>query len=129
MNGKSQLFKNVSPSKRSYIGISSIISGIGFYFTISKTKSFARVELYIRSNNVAFEELKQQSAEICSLFGKSLIWEEMSKDFRVKFEKENVELKKQENWNGIISNLTDEMVKFYDALQPSLEKVKISLKS
>lgn len=128
MNAKSQLFKNVSPSKRSYIGISSVISGIGFYFTISKTKSFARVELYIRSNKFAFEELKQQSEEINSLFGKSLIWEEMSKDFRVKFEKENVEFENRENWNGIISNLTYEMVKFYDALQPSLEKIKISLK-
>lgn len=124
MNSKSQLFRNISPSKRSYIGINSIISGIGFYFTISKTKNFARLEVYIRSNKITFEKLKQQSAEIESLFGEKLTFEEMKKDSRIKFEIENVELENQENWSEIITFLTDKMIEFYDALQPSLEKIK-----
>jgi hypothetical protein len=125
MNNKSQLFQNVSPSKRSYIGISSIISGIGFYFTISKTKSFARVELYFRSNKTAFEELKKQKAEMNLLFGNDLIWEELRKDFRIKFEAKNVEFGNKENWKEIIANLTDKMIQFYNTIQPSLEKVKV----
>lgn len=129
MNTKSTLFRNISPSKRSYIGINSVISGIGFYFTVSKTKNFVRVELYVRSNNRAFEQLKAQNSEIESAFGESLVWESLRKDSRVKFERENFNLENREDWDEIASFLTDKMIAFYNGLQPALEKVKNQLKA
>ncbi len=129
MNSKSELFKDVSPSKRSYIGTNSIISGIGFYFTIFKTKNFARVEMYFRSGKFNFEELRKYRAEIELLFGNTLIWEEMRKDSRVKYEKENIEFENRENWKEAISFLTEEMVSLYNAFQPSLENLKNQMNS
>lgn len=124
MNAKSQLFRNISPSKRSYIGIGSAISGVGFYFTISKVKKFARVELYVRNGKFTLEDFKQYSLEIESLFGEKLAWEEMKKDARIKLEKKQVEFANQENWSEIINFLTDKMIKLYDALTPAIEKIK-----
>lgn len=124
MNSKSQLFKNISPSKRSYIGINSAISGIGFYFTISKVKKFARVELYIRNGKVTLEDFRQYSLEIESLFEESLTWEVMKKDARIKFEIEQVEFANQEKWNEVINFLTNKMIKLYEALNPTIEKIK-----
>jgi hypothetical protein len=133
MNSKSQLFRNVSPSKRSYIGINSIISGIGFYFTISKTKKFARIELYIRTNertnDLAFNELFFYKSEIENAFGENLIWENLKKDSRIKYEKDSVDIENVENWNSIIAFMTDSMIRFYDSFQPALEKVKKAMKS
>jgi len=129
INSKSDLFKDVSPSSRGYIGTNSIISGIGFYFTISKTKRFARVELYIRSNKFAFNELRSLQTEIEILFGSSLIWEEMKSDCRVKFEKQNVDFENSANWNPTIDFLIQTMLRFYDSFQQSLAKVKSTLKS
>ncbi len=129
MNLKSQLFRNNSPSKRSYIGINSIIPGISFYFTLSKTKRFARVELYIRDNKFAFNELKSLQSEIETVFGDNLTYEELRKDCRIKYEKEGVDFENANDWNLIINFLTDTMIRFYDSFQTSLTKIKTELKS
>lgn len=129
MNSKSQLFQKVAPSTRNYIGISSIISGIGFWFNVSKTKGFARVELYFRGHKTTFHELRSFQLEIEQTFGNSLIWEDLRNDSRIKFEKDGFDFEDNEQWNEVINFLTDTMIQFYDAFQPSLKKVKIKLKS
>ncbi len=129
MNAKSQLFKGVAPSTRNYIGISSVISGIGFYFNVSKTKRFARVELYFRGHRIAFNELKMLQSEIEQSFGENLFWEALRNDSRIKFEKDGFDFEDVDNWNESIKFLTDFMIRFYDSFQPSLNKVKARLKS
>lgn len=129
MNLKSQIFRNIAPSKRSYIGINSIIPGIGFYFTISKTKRFARVELYIRDNKSAFNGLKSLQPEVETIFGDNLIYEQLRKDCRIKYEKESVDFENANDWNLIINFLIDTMIRFYDSFQTSLTKIKNELKS
>lgn len=129
MIAKSQLFQNIAPSTRNYIGISSIISGIGFWFNVSKTKGFARVELYFKGHRAVFHELKLLQAEIEQSFGKSLIWEELRNDSRIKFEKDGFDFEDSEQWNEAIKFLTDSMIRFYDSFQPFLIKVKAKLKS
>lgn len=127
MLSKSQLFRDISPSTGSSIGIGSGISGVGFWFSVSKTKGAARVELYFKGNKAVFDELKLLRPEIEQSFGNSLVWEEMKKDSRIKFEKDGFDF--ENDWNVIIIFLTDCMIQFYDSFQPSLSKVKAKLKS
>lgn len=129
INAKSPIFKNVSPSSKNYIGISAIYSGMSFYFTVSKTQNFGRIELYIRSNDEAFEALKKQSSEIEAQFGNKLVWHHMKKDCKVKYEIEIKNLENKESWNVIASSMTTNMIKLYDAFQPFLENLKRQMKS
>lgn len=126
MNSKSSLFRNVKSTNRNYLGISSPYPGMSFYFTISKAQKFARVELYIRSNDDAFIKLKEQTSEIETLFGDRVIWKHMKKDSKVKYEVEIDDLENRDSWKEIISLITSKMINFYNALQPSLERLKAS---
>lgn len=128
MNAKSELFKEISPSTRGYVGTNSIVSGARFYFSISKTKRYARVELYINKKPI-FQELVSMRQEIEALFGNNLVWEEMKNDCRIKFVKEAVDFEDRDDWNAIINFMIDTMIRFYDSFQPSLGKVKNTLKS
>lgn len=125
---KSELFKNISPKKDNWISAGSGISGVPFTFVILKT--YARVETYIdtgdkNENKRLFDYLHQNKEAIETAFGEALTWERLD-DKRASRICSGIDCNPydRENWDFIISELTDRMVRFEKALRDYLKKYK-----
>jgi len=128
MSKKSELFKNISPKKDSWINAGSGIAGVPFTFAI--TKAYARVELYIdmgdkAENKKLFDYLYQNKEEIENAFGDTMIWERLDDK---KASRISSSIYKnyydRENWDFIITELTERMVRLEKVLSNYLRKYK-----
>lgn len=126
MAKKSELFKNISPKKDNWINAGSGISGVPFTFAISK--AYARVELYIDTgdkdeNKKLFDYLHQSKEAIEAAFGEAMTWERLD-DKRASRISSSIDKNSydRENWDFIITELTERMVRFEKALRDYLKK-------
>jgi len=128
MAKKSELFKNISPKKDNWISAGSGIAGVPFTFAISKV--YARVELYIDTgdkveNKKLFDYLHQNKEAIEAAFGEAMTWERLD-DKRASRISSSIDKNSydRENWDFIIPELTERMVRFEKALRDYLKKYK-----
>jgi hypothetical protein len=128
MAKKSELFKNISPKKDNWINAGSGIAGVPFTFAISK--AYARVELYIDTvdkaeNKKLFDYLHQSKEAIETAFGEAMTWERLD-DKRASRISSSIDKNSydRENWDFIITELTERMERFEKALRDYLKKYK-----
>lgn len=117
MNEKSELFKNVSPSKDNWLGCGSGHSGLAYIF--NATGNFARIELWINRGNQEenkriFDKLKEKRESIEGAFGDELEWQRLDagKGSRIAYYLNEVSIFEENDWFRMIEFLTDNMVKF-----------------
>ena len=128
MNEKSDLFKNISPSKDNWIGCGSGYSGLAYNFVI--TSNYARVELWINKgvqeeNKEIFDSIYTFKGEIESSFGDQLDWQRRDdgKGSRIAYWLRDVNVFNEEDWSEMINFLTTNMVKFEMAMKDILRAV------
>jgi hypothetical protein len=128
MNEKSDLFKNISPSKDNWIGCGSGYSGLAYNFVI--TSNYARIELWINKgaqedNKEIFDSIYKFKGEIESSFGDQLDWQRRDdgKGSRIAYWLRYVNVFNEEDWPEMINFLTSNMVKFEIAMKKVLRSV------
>lgn len=124
MNEKSELFKNISPSKDNWIGCGSGYSGLAYNFVI--TGNYARVELWINrglqeENKKIFDRIYDHKDEIETSFGDKLDWQRLEdgKGSRITYWLKDVSVFNEEDWDKMITFMTTNMIR----LEKSLKKV------
>ena len=128
MKSKSDLFRNKSTTKENWIATGAGISGVSYNFAI--TKSSARIELYIRSdqkekNKEIFDYMYSNKQTIESSINNKIIWERFEdKDaskLYINIEKNYFE---KENWQILIDLLVDNMIYFHKVIDGYLKEFK-----
>ncbi|MGI6742669.1 MAG: DUF4268 domain-containing protein [Eubacteriales bacterium] len=128
MNKKSELFKDISPSKDNWISCGSGYSSIVYSFVISR--SFAKIELYIskgtqEENKRIFDRIYGFKDTLESSFGNQLDWQrlEKRKASRIAYDLKDVNINNKEDWPKMISFMTSNMIKFEKAMKDILKEV------
>lgn len=128
MNEKSDLFKNISPSKDNWISCGSGHSGLAYAFVI--TGNFTRLELWINKgtkeeNKQIFDKFLSRKEQIESKFGNQLDWQRLDdgKGSRVAFYLNDVSVFNEEDWDKMIEFMTGNMIKFEKAIKDILPEV------
>lgn len=130
MNEKSDLFKNISPSKDHWVGTGTGISNVAYNFVV--TGSNARVEVYMQrplkeENKLIFDELKKYKEQIENEFGDSLVWERLDKKkaSRIKYLQEDVSIFNENDWPMMIDFLVDSMIRLERAFREPILQERI----
>jgi len=128
-----KLHANRSATKHNWIGTSAGKRGFMYAYTVNQNNS--TVELYIdrggdskEENERMFDNLKQNKAEIESVFGEKLEWERLEtkracrivKRFSLGGYRTN-----EEQWPGIHDKMVDAMIKLEKAIGPHIKKLEI----
>jgi len=128
MNEKSDLFKNISPSKDNWIGCGSGYSGLAYIFCI--TGSFARVELWINKgtkeeNKLIFDKIHSSKEQIETKFGNKLDWQRLEdgKGSRVAYFLKDVNVFNEEDWDKMIDFMVSNMIKLESIMKNILPEV------
>lgn len=128
MNEKSNLFKNVNPSKDNWIGCGSGHSGLTYTFAVTST--YARIELYINrgpqeDNKAIFDDILAQKEKIESSFGDQLDWQRRDggKASKIAYWLRDVSVFNGEDWPEMIEFLTSNMIKFESSMKNVLSDV------
>jgi len=128
MNEKSDLFRNISPSKDNWINCGSGQSG--FSYSLVVTRSFARVELYIDKgsqeyNKQIFDNLYQRRDILQTKFGAAFEWERLDnrRACRIAYYLRDVNVFDERDWNKMIEFLVESMVKLEATLRDELKPV------
>ncbi|MDD2215333.1 MAG: DUF4268 domain-containing protein [Eubacteriales bacterium] len=128
MNEKSDLFKNISPSKDSWIGCGSGHSGLVYNFVV--TGNYARIELWINrglqeENKVLFDSIYRYKNKIETTFGDQLDWQRLNdgKGSRIAYILKDVSVFNEEDWPQMINFMTLNMIKFEISLKNVLRDV------
>lgn len=128
MNGKSDLFKNISPSKDNWIGCGSGHSGLAYMFVV--TGNYARIELWINrgmqeENKELFDSILNHKDKIEVSFGDQLDWQRLDagKGSRIAYWLKDVSVFNEEDWAQMINFMTSNMIKLEKALKNILRDV------
>ena len=128
MNEKSDLFKNISPSKDNWISCGSGYSGLAYVFCI--TSYFARIELWINKgtkedNKQIFNKIYSHKEQIESKFGYELDWQRLDdgKGSRVAYYLKDVNVFNEEDWDKMIHFMTSNMIKHESVMKDVLPEV------
>ncbi|TCT14562.1 uncharacterized protein DUF91 [Natranaerovirga pectinivora] len=128
MNEKSDLFKNISPSKENWISCGCGYSGLAYEFVV--TSNYARVNLLIskltqEENKQIFDKVITYKKKIECSFGDELDWQRLDekKASRIAYYLNDVNLFDEENWDRMIGFMTDNMVKLDRAMKSVLSEV------
>jgi hypothetical protein len=128
MNEKSDLFKNISPSKDNWIGSGSGYGGLEYVFAV--TGNEARIELYINrgsqeENKELFDRIHDHKETIEKLFGDQLEWQRLDegKGSRIAYRKKEVSVFNEEDWPTMIDFMTVNMIKFEESLKNTLKNL------
>ena len=125
---RTHLHANISPTKHSWVGAGSGITGVGFDYAVRQRD--ARVELYIdttdgEQNRRIFNALADKRDGIESTFGRSLAWDtkEERRACRIQQTYETGGYRDEDKWEDVCKELVDAMVKFESALKPHLKSL------
>lgn len=128
MNEKSELFKNISPSKDNWIGCGSGYSGLTYMFVV--TGNYARIELWINrglreENKELYESIYAHKDKIEGSFGDQLDWQRLDegKGSRIAYWLKEVSVFNEEDWDKMIAFMTTKMIKFEKSLKNVLRDV------
>jgi hypothetical protein len=134
LNKKSDLYKNISPSKDNWIGTGSGLSGVSYNSVIANY--YTRVEVYISrsskdENKAIFDTLYHEKEKIEKTFGQPLIWERLDnkKACRIKFEMQNVDYFNDEDWEKMISFLAENLPKLSLAFTEPIKSASLKIKN
>lgn len=123
------LFKNVNPTKDHWLNTGAGLTGL--LYTLTITKSCARIELGMTSSNkdqnkLYFKKLLSQKEAIESKFGQSLVWEELpdSKMSKIKIEENGLSLFNEDDWESMNSFFIETLPKFYEAMDGFVSRLK-----
>lgn len=132
INEKTELFKNISPSKDNWIAAGTGISSVSYNFAISR--NYARVEVYLQrpikeENKFIFDELEKYKEVIEAKIGDKLIWERLNdkKASRIKYQKNDVNIYNENDWPTMIDFITDAMVRLENAFKIPIIEVRKKL--
>ncbi|MCD8509733.1 MAG: DUF4268 domain-containing protein [Bacillus sp. (in: Bacteria)] len=132
INEKTDLFRNISPSKDNWIGAGTGISSVSYNFVMSR--SYARVEVYIQravkeENKFIFDELKKYRETIENEFGDVLVWDRLDdkKASRIKNQKDEVNIFNEADWESMIEFMANSMVRLENAFKTPITEVRKSL--
>ena len=121
MNEKSELFRNISPSKDNWIGCGSGYSGLAYMFVV--TGNYARIELWINrglqeENKELFDRIYTYKDRTESDFGDALDWQRLDegKGSRIAYWLKEVSVFNEEDWPQMIEFMMSSMIKFERAL-------------
>lgn len=128
---RTPIHRRMSKSDRSYIGASTGVRGLNYYYVANKYER--RVELYIdrgvaEENKAIFEQLSVHKTEIESAFGEPLDWQGLSgkRACRIAAHLPTNEFRDDETtWPGMQEALIEAMVRFENALRPYVPEVKV----
>jgi len=128
MNERSDLFKNISPSKDNWINCGSGHSGIAYTFVV--TGNYARIELWINrglqeENKELFDSIHAYKDKIEESFGDQLDWQRLNegKGSRIAYWLKDVSVFNEEDWGKMISFMTTNMIKFEKSIKDVLRDV------
>ena len=130
---KSDLFQNISPSKYNWISAGSGIGGVTYNFAISK--NYGRVELYIDKgekdvNEFIFQQLFDKKEDIEKTFSGDLQWEKLEEKRACRIKSEiKLNVFEKENWDKMISFMTEQMIEIEGVFKGQLSEVKNKLMS
>ena len=127
---KSNLFTNVSPNSRSYVG-TRINKNLGFNYRVKKDE--ATVELYIyckeneEENIKIFKQLENNKGSIEEAFGESLVWDSKEEYMACSINKiiKGGYGNSESEWSEIHEAMVDAMIRFEKALKPHIDNLKI----
>jgi len=130
MNGKSESYKNISPSKDNWLTCGSGFSGMTYVFVI--TGDFARVEFWINKgtqeeNKKIFDNLYLHKETIEANFGNDLDWQRLDKGkgSRVAYYLRDVSVFNEDDWGNMIEFMTKNMIKLQSALKNNIQEALI----
>ncbi|KQW83548.1 hypothetical protein ASC89_27785 [Devosia sp. Root413D1] len=133
MQGRSELYRNISPGTATWIGAGSGVRGIGFNF--SAAGRYGRAELYIdrgeqEENKYVFDWLHDRRETIQAAFGGQLDWERLDhrRASRVKAEIET-DIYDTTEWPRMIEFMADAMVRMERAMRDPLRTIAPELKA
>jgi len=128
MDQRSDLFKNVNPSKDNWIGCGSGYGGLAYLFVVTGT--YGRIELWINrglqeENKALFDKIYSHKEKIEATFGDQLDWQRLDegKGSRIAYWLKDVSVFNEEDWAEMISFMTGNMIKFEKALKDVLRDV------
>lgn len=131
-NVKSNLFANISPLKESWIGTGAGISGVGFYFTVTKKHAGIQIDIH-RDNSeereFIFKKLLKCKTEIEAETGE-LEWEQIEgrKTIKIKQRMYDVSLYERDDWDDMMEFMMESMLKMEKTFRKPLEEIKQELK-
>jgi hypothetical protein len=130
---KSKLHENISPGAQHWLGTGAGVSGLSFVFCILQHE--ASVELYIdrgkemgERNLAIFDHLFANKEDVENVFGGDIEWERLDGKRACRIRKKTLTggLLDRGEWDAIIENITDDMIRFEKALRPHINTVKIA---
>lgn len=134
INGNSNLFQNISPSRDNWISAGSGISNVSFQFSI--TGFYAGVSLYMSRNNAdenkfIFDELFKHKDSIEKAFGDKIEWRRLDdkKGSDIVYRLTGVSVFNKDDWQKMINFMSDAMIRLEKAFKEPLKKVNQQLKS
>lgn len=132
-NDKTNLHSNISPGTHGWIGTGAGKTGLSYNYNIRKNK--ANVELYIdrgkdseTENELIFDELTEKKEQIEASFGENLSWEKLEDKRACKIAKhfDDGGYSDEENWELIITDLVDNMIRLEKSLSKHLNNLIIA---
>jgi len=132
-NAKNNLFANISPLKESWIGTGAGLSGVGFYFVVTKKYAGTQVDVnrgIIEENQFVYKKLLEYKEEIEAVTGK-LDWEQVEGRKTIKIKQRNYDLNlyKREDWEKMMEFMMESMLKMERAFREPLQKINQELKT
>lgn len=130
---RTNLHSNITPGIYGWVGAGAGKSGLSYNYIIRKNK--ANVELYIdrgkesqEENEQIFDELAKNKEQIENTFGDSLSWEKIEDKRACRIGKyfETGGYSDDENWDEIISELVEAMIKLEEALSPHINNLQVA---
>jgi Domain of unknown function (DUF4268) len=128
---KSNLFQNISPGNKSYIGATSGVAGVRFTFAAGR--GYGRAALWIdrnkkEENKFIFDQLYGKKASIETAFGGNLTWERLDgqKASQIKSEMPGT-IYDSDQWPALIKFMTDALVRMENAFKEPLADINREL--
>ena len=123
------LFSNVKPTKDHWISCGAGTGGVAF--TLCIAKYYVRIELTIltaskETNKDYYRRLYKNKDIIEAVFGNEIEWEELpdNKMSRLKYEKRNVNINNEEDWEVMNAFIIEHLPKFEMAFKPFVKGLK-----
>ena len=133
LNERTNLFANINPIKESWIGTGAGVSGVGFYFSITKKYVGTQVDVnrgIVEENQFVYKKLLEYKEEIEAITGK-LDWEQVEgrKTIKIKNRNYNLSLYEKDDWDEMMEFMMESMLKMESAFRKPLQKINQELKA
>ena len=127
INSRTPLFQSISPTRDNWLCATCGVPGAVGYYHFRVTGKYARVEFQISrigredAAREVFNRLLRQRGAIDAAAGAPLVWEDEPgrSFFRIMLASDG-DIFDEARWPGMITQMCDDMMRLYDAVQPAL---------